>query len=134
MNPKGKLYRPEYAKELLRIAAGDLASANGLATINAGRPENICYLGQQCVEKALKAVLCHLGKLIVHTHDLDSLVSHLPADQIPPNAHQLGALTEYSMIRRYEEGYEILEPQDIKLALQLAAEVLAWAKATTGVS
>ncbi len=132
MSPKGKHYRPEYAKELLAIAAGDLASANGLAKINEGRPENICYMAQQCVEKSLKAVLCFTGKLVLHSHDLDALASHLPEGQLPPRMHQLGALTEYSMIRRYEEGYEILERSDILLALELAAEVLVWAKGVCG--
>ena len=44
MGPNGKLYRPEYAKELLEIAKGDYESAYGLSQINMGRPENICYL------------------------------------------------------------------------------------------
>lgn len=128
MNPKGKLYRPEYATELLKIAEGDLKSAKGLARIQEGRPENICYLAQQCAEKSLKALLCYLGKMVIHTHDLDALVSHLPEDKMPPRSHQIGALTEYSMIRRYEEGYEVLTLDDIKLVLELAEDVLNWSK------
>jgi HEPN domain-containing protein len=48
MGPKGKLFHPEYARELIEIAEGDLASARGLAQIKMGRAENICYLAQQC--------------------------------------------------------------------------------------
>lgn len=128
MTPKGKIYRREYAIELLDIAAGDLASAKGLARIQEGRPENICYLAQQCAEKCLKAALCHLGKPILLTHDLDALLSHLPEDQLPPKSHQLGALTEYSLIRRYEKGFEVLGHSDIQLALALAEGVLQWTK------
>ena len=128
MGPNGKLYRPEYAKELLEIAKGDYESAYGLSQINMGRPENICYLAQQCVEKSLKALLCHSGKMIIHTHDLDSLVSHLPSNKAPPNAHLLGALTEYSLIRRYEKGFEILSKEDIELSPKLSKEVLEWAE------
>jgi HEPN domain-containing protein len=104
MGPKGKLFHPEYAHELVEIAEGDLASAQGLAQIKAGRPENICYLAQQCAEKSLKAVLCYLGKTVILTHDLDALLSHIPDDKIPPHGHKLGALSEYSLIRRYEKN------------------------------
>lgn len=128
MGPKGKLFHPEYAIELIEIAEGDLASARGLSQIKMGRPENICYLGQQCAEKCLKAVLCHLGKAVILTHDLDALLSHIPTDKIPQHAHLLGALTEYSLIRRYEKGYEILTDQDISLAIELAKLTLEWAQ------
>lgn len=129
MGPKGRLYKPEYALELLEIAEGDLKSAIGLARIKEGRVENICYLAQQCAEKALKAALCNEGKMILHTHDLDALASHLPEDKIPPRSHQIGSLTEYSMIRRYEKGYEVIDDESIQLALELARDVLEWAQA-----
>ncbi len=128
MSPKGKLFQPIYAKELLDIAVGDLGSARALAKVEEGRPENICYMAQQCAEKCLKAVLCHLGKLVILTHDLDALISHLPEDKRPPHQHQLGALTEYSLIRRYEKGYEILSKEDIAFALSLAEATLEWAR------
>lgn len=37
MSPKAKVYKPEYAKELLTIAAGDLDSAKALLTAKLGR-------------------------------------------------------------------------------------------------
>ena len=132
MSPKGKNYKPAYAKELLKIAEGDLGSARGLYRVQEGRPENICYMAQQCAEKSLKAVLCHYGKMVLHTHDLDALMSHLPEGVAPPSAHILGALTEYSMIRRYEEGFEVLEKTDIETSINLAAEVLDWARKVCG--
>lgn len=128
VSPKGKNYKPEYAFELLSIAQGDLDSAKGLARIQEGRLENICYLAQQCAEKCLKATLCYFGKMVFHTHDLDALVSHLPENLSPPRSHQIGALTEFSMIRRYEEGYEILTIDDIRMAIDIAQEILDWAK------
>lgn len=128
MTPKGKMYHPDYASELLEIAAGDLASAKGLLRIAEGRPENICYMAQQCAEKSLKAVLCFLRQPVVLTHDLDALISHLPDKISPPHAHQAGALTEYSLIRRYEQGYAILGQADIQLAINLAEDILKWAQ------
>lgn len=63
MTPKKERhFKPEYAKELIAIARGDLASAFGLKKIKMGRPENICYHAEQSIEKSLKAVLCHKQK------------------------------------------------------------------------
>lgn len=134
MGPKGKMYHKSYAFELVEIATGDLASAKGLAKIQEGRPENICYMAQQCAEKSLKAVLCFVGKPIILTHDLDALISHLPTGVDPPDAHKIGALTEYSLIRRYEKGFEILGDDDITLALELSEAVLKWARHTCGLT
>lgn len=53
-NLKKQLFPKEYAKELLKIAKGDLDSALGLYKINTGRPENIVFLAQQSVEKSIK--------------------------------------------------------------------------------
>jgi hypothetical protein len=73
MSPRGKIYHPDYALELLDIAAGDLASARGLAKIAEGRPENICYMAQQCVEKKLRQS-CEeaLERLVAPIPDLDA--------------------------------------------------------------
>jgi hypothetical protein len=73
-------------------------------------------------------VLCHHRKAIIITRDLDALLSHIPIESIPQHAHHLGALTEYSLIRRYEKGYEILTDQDISLAIELARLTLEWAQ------
>lgn len=129
MNFRGKLYAPEYAKELIEIAEGDLKSAKGLFKIREGRLENICYLAQQSVEKCLKAILCHNSREIVFTHDIDVLISLLPKSASPPHKDDLGELTEYSMVRRYEKGYAILTDKEIELALQVAKDVVEWAKA-----
>lgn len=127
MNPSSRKYKKEYAYELIKIAEGDLASANALSSASVGRPENVIYIAQQAIGKALKAVLCFREKPIVHTHDLEVLVTLLEKD-IPPDAHQLGILSQYATIRRYEEGYEELTADDFKLVLETGNRVLKWAK------
>lgn len=64
----------------------------------------------------------------MHTHDLDILVALLPDEHQPPDACKLGALTQYSLVRRYEEGYEILTPEDLSDTVDLARTVVTWAK------
>jgi hypothetical protein len=48
-NLKKRIYKKEYAQELLKIAAGDLDSSLELSQAKTGRPENIIFLVQQSV-------------------------------------------------------------------------------------
>ncbi len=129
MSPSSQKYKKEYAFELVKIARGDLISAIELSKSNLGRTENVIYLAQQSIEKSIKAVICFIGQPIVHTHDLDVLTHSLPANQKPPESHRLGALNQYATIRRYEEGYEVLTSEDIKLVIDLGNKILMWAEA-----
>lgn len=128
MSPASQKYKKEYAKELIKIAYGDYGSARSLSINNEGRIENAVYLCEQAIEKSLKAVLCHLNQPIVHTHDLDVLVTLLPLTHKPPEAHRLGVLSQYATIRRYEEGSEEIGSDDIRLTLELGKKVLEWAQ------
>ena len=132
MGPLAKKYKRKYAFELLRIAEGDLASAQALSEANIGRPENIVYHSQQAIEKILKAVLCFIQKPVPHTHSLEALVAILPDDMVPPDAFLLGALSQYATIRKYEEGNEELTHEDFENCIKLGEKVLAWAKIIIG--
>ena len=89
MSPKNqeRLFPHAYATELLHIARGDHDSASfllsGLATEGV-RPENVAYLFQQAIEKALKAALCAIGRPVPLVHDLGVLVAKIP-DTLDPN-------------------------------------------------
>ena len=54
-----KVFPRAYAQELIRIALGDFQAAQLLTAANLDRKQNIVYLAQQALEKALKAVICH---------------------------------------------------------------------------
>ncbi len=130
MTPSSKRYDPAYAHSLIKIAEGDLKSAMVLAAAKEGRPENICFIAQQTVEKAIKAVLCHLGQNVPLTHDLAALLSVLPNDIVQPNSGGAAeGLSEYATVRRYEEGFVKLTTAEISAALKLAEIFLNWAKA-----
>lgn len=128
MTPTSKRYRKEYAPELLKIAKGDLGSARALIGAPDSRPENVCYLTQQSVEKCLKAVICHLGIEVIHTHNLESLIQLIPAEHRPSDQKQLEALTEYATVRRYEEGFEILTQEDLERVVALGKQIYLWAE------
>lgn len=129
MAPNKRKYKKAYSFELLKIAEGDLNSAKALSAAKIGRPENILYLAQQAVEKTLKATLCFLEQPILHTHDLDVLVTLLSlVNSQPPEAHLLGTLTQYASNRRYEEGSEELSHEDFDACIKISENTINWAK------
>ena len=82
MSPKDqeRLFPTEYSAELLRIAEADHASGAYLKTGLAEpgvRPENVAYLFQQAIEKALKAAICAAGVAVPLVHDLGVLIGKL---------------------------------------------------------
>lgn len=114
-----------YAKELLGIAEADLESAKVLAaTWQRGRVENIFFLIQQSVEKALKAYLCSKNGDFPMVHDLGILLGKM--DQLPPQGYSLVTFSQFAGIRRYETGNAQLDKSDIDLAIASGEQVLAW--------
>lgn len=134
MSPRDqeRLYKKEYALELLAIAEGDLESASLLAEAserkNRGRKVNVIFLVQQAIEKAIKAVLCWHKQPIPLVHDLGILVAKLPEGLSPPEGYRLTHLNEYATVRRYERGGLDLSSKDVSVSLDLGTRVLDWAK------
>ena len=131
-NLEERLFKQEYALELLKIAEGDLESARGLNESKRGRPENICFLAQQCIEKALKAVLCWNQIPFPLVHDAGILVAKMPNGVVPPAGYHLAILTKFATVKRYEEGSLALTAQEIAAVLQIATDVFDWAKKIIG--
>jgi len=123
---KKQLFKKEYAQELQRIAHGDYESALGMFESKKGRPENVCYLAQQAIEKSLKAMICHLEKPIPFTHSIEVLLTHFPDDIQPPGGEDLVALTDFAMIRRYNESNEIISDEDMRAVLNASFNLLGF--------
>ncbi len=125
---KKRLFKQEYAAELLRIAQGDFESATNLfKSSKTGRPENAVFLAQQSVEKAVKSVLVHLQIPFPMVHDLGIILALLPDKNIPPNGFDLIALNPFASVRRYEEGQLPLSKSEVRFSLGAAKQVLIWA-------
>jgi HEPN domain-containing protein len=123
-----KIFRSAYAHELLRIAQGDLESAEILAAaMSKGRRENICFSVQQAIEKSLKAVLCAQNKAIPLSHSIELLLDRIGPQNQPPYGNTLIELTDYASVKRYEEGNEIITDEDIAATLLAGQNVIAWA-------
>lgn len=130
-NLKKQLFPKEYAKELLRIAQGDLDSAVGLSKLTTGRPENIVFLAQQAVEKYIKSVLVHLEIAFPLLHDLGVLVALLPDEKMPAEGFELMELNPFASVRRYHEGDVPLTKEEIEASLKVAQNIASWAKSNT---
>lgn len=124
-----RIFKREYAPELLRIAEADLDAAKALEAASGIRRETVLFHVEQAVEKALKAALCWRGSSIPLTHDLYAIVQRFPANDLPPGGYQLHDLTPFATIRRHEEGVAVITPEDVRAAFSAAEAVLRWAKA-----
>ena len=63
----------DHARALLKKAANDLTAAR--ATLSTGQAlDTVCFHGQQCVEKSLKAVLALHEVVYPWRHDLGELL------------------------------------------------------------
>lgn len=129
MSPQKQLFKTSYSLELLHIAEGDLLSARELQSVSTrGRKENIVYLAQQAVEKAVKAVLNYLRIAFPLVHEIGTLVALLPDEKMPPRGFDLARLNPYATVMRYEEPNIELTGEEIEESLLVAEEVVEWAK------
>lgn len=125
---KNILFKKEYAAQLLGIAEGDLATA--LALINSpspGRLENILYMIQQSVEKAIKSVLIKKQIPFPMVHDIGILIALLPATDYPPGGFNLSSLNPFASVRRYEQGSIPVGLEEIESSYLAAQQVILWA-------
>lgn len=134
MSPKNqeKLFDKPYADELLRIAEGDLSTAQTLCeSLGSGKPmrtENIFFHAHQAIEKSLKAFLVKLGKPIPLVHELGSLIAKISTYHDIPFGYELSQLDVFETIRRYEEGHMALTLDEAKAVVKIAEDCVTWVK------
>ena len=127
-----RMFPKEYAAELLRIAQGDLKTAQFLLDgMKSGliRDENLFLMAHQSIEKALKAVICAYGQPVPLVHDLGVLVAKIPLQSEPAFGYELTQLSEFATRRRYEEGRMVLTLEEAVDVLKTSADLVRWAEA-----
>jgi HEPN domain-containing protein len=131
MSPKTgeRKFEKTYAATLIGIAKDDCLAAAALAKNSRTRKETALFLVQQCIEKSLKAVLCHLEVPVPLVHDLGALVGKLPEKFHPPYGYELTRFNDYAGILRYERGSEKISASDVLSAIKIAKQVHNWALA-----
>ncbi len=129
---KERIFKKQYAQELLNIACNDLIAARSLASDVAVRRETVLFQLQQSTEKALKALICHLGLAVPMTHDIGRLIDRVPADQQPSNIEDLVDLSDFASIRRYEEGTFEMTPEEVSAAINSVTAAIARIRSILG--
>ncbi len=125
---------PDDPLEWLRRARSSLAKARGAAQIPDVCLEDLCFDAQQAVERALKALLIHLGKPFPHVHDLALLLDKLEAANlgVPDEIKQAAVLTDYAVATRYPGAFEPVTSSEYEEAVRLAERVVEWAAGLLG--
>jgi HEPN domain-containing protein len=118
----------EVVQTWLERARSDLNLGRSALRTRGVLPEDACFHAQQCAEKALKALLIHLGIAFPHTHVLETLLDLLKANgvAIPQGVDEAFVLTQYAVQTRYPGEWEPVSKNEARLALERAAQVLAW--------
>lgn len=123
---KERIFKKEYAKELLAIAKDDLAGAEALIQAHLKRQEMSLFHIQQAIEKALKAHLCWLGLPVPMVHSLSIIVDRIPNSDQVPHGELLEDFTQFATIRRYEEGVVVFSAEEIQEALKTGKDIIDW--------
>lgn len=117
----------EAVAKWLRHAEADLALAQGPAHDEA-MTSLLCFHAQQAVEKALKAVLIARGIDFPKLHNIERLISLLPADiPLPSWLPEAAGLTAYATIMRYPFFGDAITEETLHSAAAVAERTVRWA-------
>jgi HEPN domain-containing protein len=122
---------PGSPQEWMDHARSDLRLARLAASDELVRREQACFHAQQATEKAIKAVLVSAEIEFPLTHDIEELLEIAGAGgtRPPKEVQEAGLLTPYAVEFRYPGPWMEVAEADLKEALQIAEQVVAWADA-----
>jgi HEPN domain-containing protein len=92
--------------------------------------EDLCFDAQQAAEKAIKAVLIHLGVRFPYIHDLAQLLSLVEqaGQNVSESIRRAAGLSDYAVETRYPGLAEPVTLQEYEEAVAIAEEVIEWAQ------
>ncbi len=125
-----KIFNVAYAGELLKIAVGDLQTAQALCELLIqGKPlrtENIFFHAHQAIEKSLKAFLIKNKTPVPLVHELGSLIAKISTEHDLPFGYELSQLDSFATVRRYEEGQVVLTVEEAQTVIKSAKDCIEW--------
>jgi len=123
-------FPPDDPREWLNRARSNLAKARSAAGTPEVYLEDLCFDAQQAAEKAIKAILIHLGVRFPHVHDLAQLLALVEgADQsVSESLKQAAVLTDYAVQIRYPGLSEPVTWQEYEEAVAIAERTVHWAE------
>lgn len=89
--------------------------------------EDFCFDCQQCVEKALKGLIVHLGLTPHKTHYFGKLFEEISKILILPDwCEDVFELNDYAVITRYPDDFVEVTKEEYIRALEIAERVYNW--------
>jgi HEPN domain-containing protein len=127
-------FPPDDPREWLNRARSNLAKARSASGAPEVYLEDICFDAQQAAEKAIKAILIHLGVRFPYVHDLAQLLALVDraGESIPESVRYAAGLSGYAVETRYPGLSEPVTWQEYEEAVAVAEEVIRWAQAIIG--
>ena len=115
---------PNDAKVWMNYANTDLRAAYALLESGEFFPRQICFLAQQCGEKAIKAILIYEEVNFPKHHDLDRLRDLVPEGwKVKEQFPDLAELTIWAVESRYPGDTPDVVEQEARETLRLAEAV-----------
>lgn len=123
-------FPPDDPREWLNRARSNLAKAQSAFGPPEIYLEDLCFDAQQAAEKAIKAVLIHLGVRFPYVHDLAQLLALVEqaGQEIPERIRRAGGLSGYAVEARYPGLSEPVSREEYEEAVMVAQEVVRWAQ------
>ncbi|MCK5057059.1 MAG: HEPN domain-containing protein [Candidatus Aminicenantes bacterium] len=92
--------------------------------------EDMCFDCQQCVEKALKALLVFKNINFDWTHNIGILIKSLEDNhiEVPDDIKESAILSVYAVRTRYPGEYEPATKKEFQEALEIADRIFNWVK------
>jgi len=120
--------------EWLRRAKSNLLRAKEDIRLSEVAKEDLCFDAQQAAEKAIKAVLIHLGIRFPYIHDLGALLALIEerGKVLPPQIKQAARLTRFAVETRYPSLDELVTQEEYERAVAIAETVFRWAEEQIG--
>ncbi len=128
MPPRGR--PPHDPLEWLNRARSNLERAKADIRLEGVYLEDLCFDAQQAAEKAIKAVLLHLGTRFPYVHDLGKLLVLIErsGEPVPEQVKEAGRLTRFAFATRYPGVMEPVTREEYDRAIAIAGVVVRWAE------
>jgi HEPN domain-containing protein len=130
----GERFPPDDPREWLNRARSSLAKARSASEIPEVYLEDLCFDAQQAAEKAIKAVLIHLGVRFPYVHDLGQLLTLVEqaGQDVSDAIKQAASLSDYAVETRYPGLSEPVTWPEYEEAVAIAEKIIRWAQDVIG--
>lgn len=97
--------------------------------------EDVCFHLQQCVEKALKAILISKNQEFPYSHSIGLMIKKLEDIDIkvPDYVRDGLSLSAYAVETRYPGEWTPIEKEEAEGAMVIAKNILYWVKTYLGI-